>query len=218
MTGFDDVSGKGPSDQDDRVGPGLIQGLATGVVTDNRDPEGLARVRVRLPWQDGGEACFWARTAMPMAGKDRGTYFLPEIGDEVLLGFEQGDPAHPYVLGMLWNGRQRPPEANQDGKNNTRLIRTRSGHELRFVDDEAAPLAELKLGDGRKLTLDQEGIEVSDGKGNRIVIETGSSTITIESAASLKLKSQKISIEAGASMEIKSAGTLTVKGSLVQIN
>ena len=218
MTSFDDVSGKGPFDQDDRDGPSLIQGLATGIVTDNGDPEGLARVRVRLPWQDGGETCSWARTAMPMAGKDRGTYFLPEIGDEVLLGFEQGDPAHPYVLGMLWNGRQRPPEANQDGKNDTRLIRTRSGHELRFVDDEAAPLVELKLDDGRKLTLDQEGIEVTDGKGNRIVIETGSSTITIESAASLKLKSQKISIEAGASMELKSAGTLTVKGSLVQIN
>jgi uncharacterized protein involved in type VI secretion and phage assembly len=195
---------------------GSIQGVVSGVVTDNKDPEGLARVRVRLPWLENGIS-YWARAAVPMAGKDRGTFFLPEIGDEVLLAAEQGDPSHLYVLGMLWNGDRTPPETNQDGKNDKRFIRTRSGHELRFVDDESAPLAELKLKDGKRLTIDRNGIEISDGE-NRIVIESGSSTITIESSAQLKIKSQTISIEAGASMELKSSGTLTLKGSLVQIN
>lgn len=197
---------------------GVIRGLAVGVVTANQDPDALARVRVRLPWHDDGQTSYWARTAMPMAGPDRGTYFLPEIGDEVLVGAENGDPAHLYVIGMLWNGQQKPPEKNQDGKNSVRLIKTRSGHQLMFDDTEGRPVAELKLSDGKKLTLDEEGVLVEDGKGNKIVIESNSSTITIESTATLKLKSQKISIEAGASLELKSSGVLTIKGSLVQIN
>lgn len=201
----------------DRRESGRIDGLAVGVVTDNQDPEKLARVRVRLPWLGDGAVSHWARTAMLMAGKDMGTFFLPEIGDEVLVGAEQGDPSHLYVLGMLWNGKLTPPETNSDGKNNKRFIKTRSGHELMFVDDEAAPLAELKLKDGKKLSLSKDGIEITDGS-NKIVIETKSSAITIESTAKLNIKSQKISIEAGASMEIKSSGTLTIKGALVQIN
>jgi uncharacterized protein involved in type VI secretion and phage assembly len=204
----------GPLDRQER---GLIQGLAVGVVTDNKDPEGLARVRVRLPWLKDGEVSHWARSAMPMTGNDIGTFFLPEIGDEVLLGAEQGDPSHLYVLGMLWNGQAKPPETNGDGNNHKRFIRTRSRHELMFVDDPAAPLAELKLEDGKKLTLSRDGVEITDGK-NRIVIDSNGSSITIESSAELKIKSQTVAIEAGASMELKSSGTLTIKGSMVQIN
>jgi len=196
---------------------GVIQGLAVGVVTDNKDPDGLARVRVRLPWFEDGATSFWARTAMLMAGKDMGTFFLPEIGDEVLLGAEQGDPSHLYVLGMLWNGDLTPPETNSDGDNHKRFIRTRSKHELRFVDDPADPLAQLALADGKMLTMSNDGITVTDGT-NKVVIDTNSSAITIESTAQLKIKSQTISIEAGASMEIKSSGTLTIKGAIVQIN
>ena len=201
----------------ERQSRGVIQGLAVGLVTDNRDPEGLARVRVQLPWLEDGSVSYWARTAMLMAGKDIGTFFLPEIGDEVLVGAEQGDPSHLYVIGMLWNGKLTPPETNRDGKNNKRFIRTRSEHELMFVDDPAAPLAELKLKDGKKVSLSKAGVEITDGT-NKIVIESDSSAITIESTAQLKIKSQTISIEAGASMELKSSGTLTIKGSLVQIN
>lgn len=204
-------------DPAEQQGGGVIQGLVVGVVTDNQDPEGLARVRVQLPWLDNGAVSYWARSAMPMAGKDIGTFFLPEIGDEVLLGAEQGDPSHLYVLGMLWNGKLTPPETNADGNNHKRFIRTRSKHELMFVDDPAAPLAQLKLEDGKMLSMSKDGIEITDGS-NRIVIESNSSAITIESTAQLKIKSQTIAIEAGASMELKSSGTLTIKGALVQIN
>jgi len=197
---------------------GRIDGLAVGVVTDNKDPEGLARVKVHLAWQDEGDVSHWARIAMLMAGKQRGTFFLPEIGDEVLLGAENGDPSHLYVLGMLWNGKDGPPDTNADGKNNKRFIKTRAGHQLSFVDDEAAPLAELSLKDGKKLTIDKNGIQATDGKGNTIVIETNSSTITIESAAALKLQSKTISIQADTSMELKCSGTLTIQGAMVQIN
>ena len=208
---------QGLPDPADGQSGGKIQGVVTGVVTDIQDPEGLARVRVRLPWLEDGAVSYWARVAVLMAGKDMGSFFLPEIGDEVLLGAENGDPSHLYVLGMLWNGNLTPPDTNPDGKNNKRFIKTRSGHQLMFVDDPAAPLAELTLEDGKKLTLDKNGVEITDGT-NKIVIEANSAAITIESTAQLKLKSQQISIEAGASMEIKSSGTLTIKGAMVQIN
>lgn len=201
----------------DRESDGYARGLAVATVTQNRDKDGLARVRVRLSWQAEGEESYLARLAIPMGGSDMGTYFLPEIGDEVLVGFERGDLSHPYIIGALWSGRLPPPENNDDGKNDRRLIRSRSGHELRF-DDGESPTVELKLKDGKRLLLDDKGVKVEDDKGNKITIETGSGTMTIESKSQLKLKSQNIAIEAGASMEIKASGTLTLKGAIVQIN
>lgn len=205
-------------DEAEREADGFIKGLAVGVVTDNEDNEGLARVRVRLPWHADGDTSFWARMAMPMAGKERGTYFLPEIGDEVLLGAENGDPSHFYVLGMLWNGQALPPTTNDDGNNNKRLIRSRAGHELRFDDDESKPEIELKLEDGKHLVLDKDGVVLEDGQGNTIKIETSSGAISITAGQQLNLKSTSVSIVADASMDIKASGTLTLKGAVVQIN
>ena len=205
-------------DGGDGQGRGLIDGVTVGVVTDNTDPDGLARVRVRLPWHDEGNVSDWARIATPMAGKNYGTFFLPEIGDEVLVAAEQGDPSHLYVLGMLWNGRIKPPETNADGRNDKRFIKTRGGHQLMFNDGEGTSLASLSLEDGKTLTLDNDGIRIDDGRGNKIEIDSQSGAITIEAAATLSLKSKMVKIEADASLELKSSGTLTVKGTLVQIN
>jgi uncharacterized protein involved in type VI secretion and phage assembly len=201
----------------DREADGSVRGLAVAEVTDNKDPEGLARVRVRLPWQPESQQSFWARLALPMTGEEFGTYFLPEIGDEVLVGFDRGDMSHPFVIGSLWNSNKPPPETNDDGKNDRRLIRSRSKHELRF-DDGDPPTVELTLEDGKHLVLDDKGVTLEDDQGNKITIETGSGAITVESKTQLTLKSQTISIEAGASMEIKASGTLTLKGAMIQIN
>jgi uncharacterized protein involved in type VI secretion and phage assembly len=86
-------------------------GVRVAVVTDNNDREGLGRVRIRLGGHGKRQPRPWARMAVPMAGKNRGTYFLPEVDDEVLVAFENADPAHPYVIGALWNSREPPPEA-----------------------------------------------------------------------------------------------------------
>ena len=201
----------------DREGDGFMRGLARATVTDNQDPEGLARVRVRLPGQDESEDSFWARLATPMAMANQGSYFLPEVGDEVLVGFEMGDLTHPCVLGSLWNGQAQPPESNGDGKNDPRLIRTRSDTELRFFDGDP-PSVELKLADGKHLLMDDKGIVLEDGSGNSFKIESSSGAITIKSTGQLNLESQTVSIKAGASMEVKASGTLTLKGALVQIN
>ena len=114
----------------------LLYGVMVGVVTNNQDPEGLGRVKVRFPWLSNEDESGWARIAAPMAGKERGMYFLPEVEDEVLVGFEHGDVRFPYVLGALWNGQDAPPAKNDDGKNNLRVIKSRSGHLIRLNDED----------------------------------------------------------------------------------
>lgn len=202
----------------EREADGFLKGLAVGVVTDNKDPKKLARVRVRLPWHEGSDTSYWARSAMPMAGADRGTYFLPEIGDEVLVGAENGDPSHLYVLGMVWNGQHTPPADNADGANNTRLIKSRSGHLVRFNDDEAAPEVEVSLADGKQLLLDKDGITLTDGQSNTLTFTSNSGAIEISAGQQLSLTAANVSIEATAAMEVKASGTLTLKGAIVQIN
>jgi uncharacterized protein involved in type VI secretion and phage assembly len=114
---------------------GRVFGVVVGVVTNNQDPDKLGRVKVRFPWLSQDDESYWARIAVLMAGNNRGAWFLPEVDDEVLVAFEHGDVRMPYVLGALWNGVDAPPRDNSDGKNNQRVIRSRSGHELVFNDD-----------------------------------------------------------------------------------
>ncbi len=198
---------------------GRLFGLVVGVVTNNQDPDNLGRVKVRFPWLSDSEESHWARLAVPMGGKDRGTYFLPEVDDEVLVAFEHGDARFPYVLGALWNGKDAPPATNGDGKNNLRLIKSRSGHLIKLNDEDG-----------------KETIEIIDKSGkNSIVIDTAKNTLTITTdkdialaaaQGTIKLEAQKIQlkssadtkIEAGAGMDVKASATLNVKGATVNIN
>src|SRR4030095_12665202 len=128
---------------------------------------------VRFPWLAENEESNWARGATMMAGKDRGAYFLPEVDDEVLVGFEHGRVDHPYVLGSLWNGQDTPPESNQDGDNNPRTIKSRSGHVVRLNDAKGG-----------------ETIEIIDKTGsNKVVIDSANNTITIEAQSDITIKS-----------------------------
>lgn len=198
---------------------GRITGVVIGVVTNNKDEEGLGRVKVRFPWLSEVDESHWARIATPMAGKG-GIYFLPEPEDEVLVAFEHGDVRFPYVLGALWNGQQAPPATNDDGKNNLRIIKSRSGHMIRLNDEDG-----------------KEKIEIVDKSAkNSIVFDTAKNTITITtdtditlSAAkgTIKLEAQKIEltssadtkIAAGAGMDVTASKTMNIKGTqAVNIN
>lgn len=198
---------------------GRISGVVVGLVTNNQDPDGMGRVKVNFPWLSDVDESNWARIAVLMAGKDRGTYFLPEVGDEVLVAFEHGDVRFPYVLGALWNGQDNPPLSNSDGKNNVREIKSRSGHVLKLNDEDG-----------------KETIEIIDKSSkNTVVIDTAKKTITISSdqditlsatngtikldAQSVQIKSsQATQIQAQGTMDVKASQTMTIKGATVNIN
>ena len=104
---------------------GVVKGVAIATVTQNQDPDKLCRVKVRFPWHENSTESYWARLATPMAGDDRGLVAIPEVGDEVLVAFEREDLRFPYVLGGLWNGKEKPPRDNSDGKNDDRIFKSR---------------------------------------------------------------------------------------------
>ena len=196
-----------------------IYGVVVGLVTNNQDPDGLGRVKLKFPWLSDEDESHWARVAAPMAGNDRGVYFLPEVEDEVLVAFEHGDPRFPYVVGALWNGKDVPPAKNDDGKNNVRVIKSRSGHVIRLTDEDG-----------------KEKIEIVDkSEKNSLVFDTAKNTITITSdkdivlsasKGAIKLDAKTIEIkssaatklESGSGLDVKASGTMNIKGATVNIN
>lgn len=196
---------------------GAAKGVAIAIVTQNKDDSGQGRVKVKFPWYSEAEDSYWARIATPMAGKDRGVYFIPEIDDEVLVAFERGDMRFPYIIGGLWNGKDRAPEDNADGKNDIRLIKTRKGHKLTF-DDGARGLVRLELDDGKKLEIDDDGVRLDDAAGNTLKIDSKGGSISLEAAASLSVKAPQIELKASGTMTLQSGGVLTLQGSIVKIN
>jgi uncharacterized protein involved in type VI secretion and phage assembly len=171
-------------------------GVTVGIVTNNQDPENLGRVKVKYPWLSEDAESHWARVLTPMAGKDRGIYFLPEVDDEVLLAFEQGDINFPYILGALWNGKDKPPAKNEDGKNNQKMIKSRSGHQIILDDTE---------GKEKIIIQDKTGKNqiVIDSKENKMDIKV-EKDLTIETLGKIILKSSDddISLECN-NLEIK---------------
>jgi uncharacterized protein involved in type VI secretion and phage assembly len=196
---------------------GYVKGVAIAVVTQNNDEEKQCRVKVRFPWHDQPRESYWARLATPMAGDDRGLVLIPEVGDEVLVAFEREDLRFPYILGGLWNGQDKPPIANDDGKNDKRILQSRKKHYLLF-NDGSTGVVELKHEKGRKITLDDNGFSVEDEKGNSVKVDSNSNAMTIEAKGQLSIKAASLSIDATGSLELKASGTVTIRGGLVNIN
>jgi hypothetical protein len=120
-----------------------LAGVYYAIVTQNKDEEkNIARIKVRFPWMDGGDSdqSHWAYLAVPMEGNEFGTYFLPEVDDTVLVMFLHGDIRFPVIIGGCWNEVDTTPEANENGKNDFRLIKSRSGHRLLFDDSSNTKL------------------------------------------------------------------------------
>ena len=202
-----------------------INGVSAGIVTNNQDPEGLGRVKIKFPWLSDDNETDWVRISTLMAGGERGSFFLPEVGDEVLVAFEHGDINHPFVIGALWNGVDKPPETNSDGRNNIRKIKSRSGHEIIFNDDDTAMQEKIEIhtNSGHKIVLDdsvgQEKIEIVDKTGsNKISIDSVQNSMNIESVLQLKIKSAVVEIEGTTSLTLKSNAILTIQGLPVKIN
>ncbi len=187
---------------------GPYYGVYVGLVTDVQDPQGQGRVRVRLPWTTDGEGDafeIWARVATLMAGSDRGTWFIPEPNDEVILSFEGGCPWSPIVVGAVWNGVDPPPET-MDGQNNIRSITSRSGIRVTFDDSEGAVQFTLETPGGQKVVCADTpaSLELSDSNGNQITLDASgitlnsSATVTIN-ATLLKVSASLATVDAGMS-------------------
>jgi uncharacterized protein involved in type VI secretion and phage assembly len=188
---------------------GRWYGVYPALVTDLNDPDGRGRVKITLPWApDASSARYeaWARIATLMGGNNRGTWFVPDKDDEVLVGFEDGDPRRPFVLGGLWNGTDRPPESmDGSGKNYKKVVRSRNGVKVTLDDADGRESLLLETPGGQKVSLkDGPGvIEIADSNGNSVKLEASGITITA---------SAKVTINAG-TMEI-SAGMLTVNAGM----
>jgi phage baseplate assembly protein gpV len=134
-----------------------IDGVVVALVKDTDDKEGEGRVKVEFPWMEGKNEGYWAPVATMMSGERRGSWFMPETGDEVLVAFERGDVNHPFVVGFLWNGKDKPPIA--DGiPASVRRLRTKSGHILEFDDRDGKERILVK-------TQGDHEIELEDSKG-----------------------------------------------------
>lgn len=180
---------------------GLWYGVYTALVLDICDPDGQGRVKVELPWSpDGSSARYeaWARLTTFMGGNNRGSWFIPDVNDEVLVSFAAGDPRCPFVLGSLWNGSDQPPQSMDGAGNNySKVLCSRNGVKVTLDDQDGQEKMVLETPGGQKVTLkDGAGaIEIQDSNGNSIKLE--SAGITINASAKVTVNASQVAISTG---------------------
>lgn len=154
-----------------------IKGVVVGIVVDVNDPNGEGRIRVDFPWMGGQNKLYWAPVATIMTGNGRGSWFMPEVGDEALVAFEHEDAEHPFVLGFLWNGKDKPP----DTSSHKRLLKSVKGHTILLDDTDGS-----------------EKIEVTTGGGLKITMDDTTNSITIQASQQVTVKAPTIALGDGA--------------------
>jgi uncharacterized protein involved in type VI secretion and phage assembly len=208
---------------------GRISGLVTALVTNINDPDNLGRVKVKFAWLGDIESD-WIRMASPMAGPQHGLMILPEVNDEVVLGFEHGDIHHPYVLGVMWNNTDKPPlassEAVASGKVAKRIFKTPAGHVVIFDDTDTGAQISVKSKSGHQIILNDAGgsekITIKDKTGSNSM-EINSTTNSMEikvngdfivdAKGKVEIKSlQAMNLTGTAGMKIESPASTSVKG------
>jgi len=180
---------------------GRWYGVFPATVSDIKDPDGIGRVKIRLPWSaDTGSERYeaWARLATLMGGNNRGSWFVPDVDDEVLVSFESGDVRRPFVLGGLWNGKDAPPESmDGSGNNYKKILCSRNGVKVTLDDQDGQESFIAETPGGQKITLkDGAGsVEIVDSNGNSVKLEA--SGITINASAKVTIQASQVSVSAG---------------------
>lgn len=196
-----------PSEENDR-----FYGVTIGKVTNNKDEEGLGRVKVEFPRISDTDESYWARVLTPMAGKERGIYFLPEVDDEVLVAFDQGDINYPYILGGLWNGKDKPPATNEDGQNNQRLIKSRSGHQIILDDTKDAEKIIIRDSTGKnEIEIDSKKNSMTVKVEQDFTIEAKGKINITTSGGDLAIECNNLKIQAKQNCEIKANGNCNIE-------
>jgi Rhs element Vgr protein len=208
----------------------MIRGLQIGVVTDIVDPDDEFRVKVRLVGVSADQQGVWARVATLDAGNARGTFFRPETGDEVIVGFIQDDPSFPVILGMMHSSALASPIAPAS-ENDEKGYQSREGLKLTFNDGLKSVTLETPSGKSLVLDEDQGVIRIQDENnntmrfdGNGITITSGSD-LTIQASGTLSLSGASVSMKANSDMDLSAvsvsvsgSGTTEIKGAIVKIN
>lgn len=222
----------------------LFQGLTVGVVTNLEDPESLGRVKVKLTVRDDKEnETTWARVLMPFVGNKMGAYFMPEVDDEVIVAFIGGQLEKPIVIGSVFNKKSKPPVDNEGGKNLTKMIKTKTGHTLEFLDDKGKGSISITTEKGAKIIIDddKEKITVDDGAntittskgdgkvaikadkkfevkcgGTSVVLDGNANKITIK-GTTVEIKGAQINAKGDTTMKLESGASLQIKGAMTQI-
>ena len=213
FTGRQDRSILGLVSQGAPAGSDRIPGVVIAVVDDNDDPADLGRVRVRYPWLGDQAVSYWARLAMPGAGKDSGMVWVPQVGDEVLVAFEQGDPDHPFVIGGLWNGKDAAPLGDgllDQGKVKRSGFISRSGHKLVFFDDAGeSGIALISANNKLRLSLNETKGQLHVYFDGKLLME-GTGDVEIKTQGDFKVNAQGVTIQG--------QGQTAIKGATVAIN
>lgn len=187
-----------------------VSGLQVGQVVSNEDDTGEHRVRVRLPLVNMEEDGIWARVASLDAGKERGFFIRPEVGDEVVVGFLEDDPRRAIILGMLHSSAKAAPLTGSND-NHEKVFQSRSKMRLYFNDDKKVVLLETPAGNKVTLSEDDKSVKIEDQNGN--TIEMTDSGIKIESAKALELKAgTELKLESGTSLDVKGGTELKMEG------
>jgi len=173
-----------------------IPGVVTGVVKSVEDPDQQGRVQISLPYLGGQNDSTWAPVATLMTGGGRGSWFMPEVGDEVLVAFNQEDVQHPFIIGFLWNGQDKPPA--KDISTKVRRLRTVSGHQIDFDDIDGEEKITITSKGGHKILMDDTpgsaNVTVSTNGGHKIKMDDtpGSTSVSINTTGSQEIKLQDL--------------------------
>jgi type VI secretion system secreted protein VgrG len=210
-----------------------VVGMHVARVVDLKDPDKLGRIKVSYPWLDS-EQTVWVRMVVAHAGKSRGWYALPELDDEVLIGYEHGNTDHPIVLGCLYNKDNAPMQEAISSDNDIKMFMTRSGNKILLDDKDGAERIVIAQKDGKnQIVLDMSGPSISistDGdisvKGKQNISIEADQGITMKATSDVKIEGANVQIkatgnitsEAGANNEIKGNAQVNVKGAMINLN
>ena len=215
----------------DAANQGRVPGLVVGMVSDNMDPDNLGRVKVTFPWLTETYVSAWARTMQIGAGTGgvAGFLWVPEVGDEVLVGFDRGDIDHPYVIGGLYNGLAKPePAPSINAGVTSRRITSREMHTIQFDDGPEATGITIKVGTETvtiKLDAEQEALTITSA--GKITLQAGEEGMSFESAGSIQFQAaesfqvssgQGVTVEAGGDISMESGSGVSVESSTISLS
>jgi uncharacterized protein involved in type VI secretion and phage assembly len=210
-------------------------GVVIGQVSDVNDPQHQGRVKLALPWLSEDYVSDWARTMQPGAGKDRGAMVVPEVGDEVLVAFEQGDIRRPYVLGGLYNGVDTPRAGSialvdsGSGAVNRRSLVSRRGHRVDLLDQDGRTegISVSSADDKLKLVLDASGTKITVHSDGTVLVEGSKGVVVDAGRSTLELKGGDVKLSAtsgvtidggGGAVKVTAGGQLSLSGATASLS